>query len=255
MGLAQLNFMGNNKIDVAIMRIREFEPPDGYWLAFSGGKDSVVIYDLAVKSGVNFTGHYCRTGIDPPELVRFIKQNYPGVIWHKPEKSIWKQVEKRGFPLRGRRWCCGTLKDLHGRGNRLMTGIRWQESPARRRRRMFEVCRTYKDTSYLHPIVDWDTSEVWEYIHGQGLSYCSLYDEGFRRLGCVLCPFATAKQAAIEMARWPKLAAAWYRAGRRFYENIDRSDVNRWTTYEDVWRWWISRGRGVIRDACPALFI
>ena len=255
MGLAQLNFAGLNKIEVALMRIREFEPPDGYWLAFSGGKDSVVVYDLAVKSGANFTSHYCQTGIDPPELVQFIRQNYPDVAWCKPEKSIWKWIEEKGFPLRSTRWCCEKLKELHGRGDRLLTGVRWQESPARKRRRMFEVCRTYKNTSFPHPIIDWSESEVWEYIHRERLPYCSLYDEGFKRLGCVLCPLTSQRQAVIEMKRWPKLADAWYRAGRRYYESTARPNVKRWATYDDIWRWWISRSGGASKDACSARFI
>jgi phosphoadenosine phosphosulfate reductase len=41
-----------DKVKVSIARLIEFEPPEGYYLAFSGGKDSVVIYDLAVKAGV-----------------------------------------------------------------------------------------------------------------------------------------------------------------------------------------------------------
>jgi len=52
MGLAQLNFAGLDKVDVAISRLKEFEPSEGYFLAFSGGKDSVVVYDLALKAGV-----------------------------------------------------------------------------------------------------------------------------------------------------------------------------------------------------------
>ena len=34
----------------AIQRLKQHEPPDGYYLGFSGGKDSIVIYDIAVKA-------------------------------------------------------------------------------------------------------------------------------------------------------------------------------------------------------------
>ena len=60
MGLAQVTFEGKNKIEVAIERIKLFQPPNGYFLAFSGGKDSIVIEDLTRKSGVPFDTHYNR---------------------------------------------------------------------------------------------------------------------------------------------------------------------------------------------------
>ncbi|GAI66167.1 unnamed protein product, partial [marine sediment metagenome] len=69
MSIKQLNFEGRDKVEVAIMRLQEFEPPEGYYLAFSGGKDSVVIYDLAVKAGVEFDAHYCVSPIDPPPYI------------------------------------------------------------------------------------------------------------------------------------------------------------------------------------------
>ena len=58
----------------AIDRLQTFEPPEGYYLAFSGGKDSQTIYHLAQEAGVKFDAHYNVTGIDPPELVYFIRE-------------------------------------------------------------------------------------------------------------------------------------------------------------------------------------
>ena len=69
----QLNIYGKDKVQVAIDRLKLYEPPDGYYLAFSGGKDSVVIKALADMAGVKYDAHYNRTSVDPPELVQFIK--------------------------------------------------------------------------------------------------------------------------------------------------------------------------------------
>ena len=62
-----------DKVQIAIDRLRTFEPPDGYYLAFSGGKDSCVIKALADMAGVHYDAHYSLTTVDPPELVRFIR--------------------------------------------------------------------------------------------------------------------------------------------------------------------------------------
>lgn len=39
------------KIKKSIQRLKTFEPEDGYYLAFSGGKDSQCIYHLAKMGG------------------------------------------------------------------------------------------------------------------------------------------------------------------------------------------------------------
>lgn len=70
-----------DKVQTAIDRLKAFEPEDGYYLAFSGGKDSVCIKELAVMAGVKFDAHYSVTTVDPPELTRFILKHHPDVIW------------------------------------------------------------------------------------------------------------------------------------------------------------------------------
>jgi phosphoadenosine phosphosulfate reductase len=77
-----------DKVAIAIDRLRAFEPEEGYYLAFSGGKDSQCIYHLAVEAGVKFEAHYNVTGIDPPELVQFIRTNYIDVIRHMPKSHL-----------------------------------------------------------------------------------------------------------------------------------------------------------------------
>lgn len=66
-----------DKVQRAIDILRSFEPPEGYFLAFSGGKDSQCVYHLAKMAGVKFDAHYSVTSVDPPELCRFIKKITP----------------------------------------------------------------------------------------------------------------------------------------------------------------------------------
>ena len=89
-----------NKIAIAIDRLRHFEPKEGYYLCFSGGKDSQCVYHLAKEAGVKFDAHYNITGIDHPELVYFIRRNYPNVIQERYESSMFQLIEKKGLPSR-----------------------------------------------------------------------------------------------------------------------------------------------------------
>jgi hypothetical protein len=72
--------------DAAIALLREHEPPEGYYGCFSGGKDSVVIKELARIAGVRVDWNYNVTTADPPELTRFIKEHHPDVAWNRSKR-------------------------------------------------------------------------------------------------------------------------------------------------------------------------
>ena len=243
----QLDFDGNYKPEVAIERLRNFEPPEGYYLAFSGGKDSVAILSLAKQAGVKFDAHYSFTTMDPPELVQFVK-TFPE---DHPPATMWELLPLRGLPRRQARWCCKEMKERGGTGRIVITGIRQQESSRRRRRQMVETC--YQDSSkrYVNPIIDWYESDVWGYIEAEGLRYCTLYDEGFHRLGCVLCPMT--RDTARQIARWPKIAAAWRRASDRLYARGTKG-TKRFASADAMWEWWLDRDAKLPDEAQAMMF-
>ena len=61
---------------------------EGFYLAFSGGKDSQALYHVAKLAGVRFEAHYALTTLDPPEVVRFIRSHYPDVINDRPKLTF-----------------------------------------------------------------------------------------------------------------------------------------------------------------------
>lgn len=114
--------------------------PKGFFLAFSGGKDSQCLYHLAKLAGVKFEAHYARTGIDHPELVHFIMRNYPDVIWDRPPITFWELIiKKRMLPTRQFRYCCEVLKESRGGNSVTLTGVRRAESVKRSKRNTYEV--------------------------------------------------------------------------------------------------------------------
>ena len=226
-----------DKVAIAIDRIKAFEPREGYYVAFSGGKDSVVILDLVKRSGVKYDVHYNLTTVDPPELVRFIK-TFPEVEIHRPEKNMWELIVEKGFPpTRMIRYCCKRLKEHGGHDRIVVTGVRWQESARRSKRKMNEVCFNDSRKFFLHAIIDWTDKEVWAYIKENNIPYCSLYDEGFRRLGCILCPMNT--QRVDELKRWPKYGDAYKRAFARAIELHPYRKPGSAQTAEEMYQRWI----------------
>lgn len=265
----QLNMYGLDKVQVAIGRIQQIEPRGGSWyLAFSGGKDSCVIKALCDMAGVKYDAHYNVSTVDPPELVRFIKEQHPDVELQIPRYkdgspvTMWNLIPRKVMPpTRLVRYCCYYLKEHGGEGRDKITGVRWAESNRRRRQRggleiedrqtdrtkldpdnmdddMVRFCMQSKGF-ILNPIIDWTDEEVWEFIHRYNIPYCHLYDEGFKRLGCIGCPQAQPKEKERELALYPKFKQAYINAFERMIHNGKKE--YQWENGEEVYKWWVER--------------
>lgn len=255
---------GLNKVEVAIALLQAWEPTEGYYLAFSGGKDSVAIYDLAVKAGVKFDAHYCVSPIDPPQIYQFIKEHYPDVQWDFHARGWWKKVAQNGLPLRRARWCCRIIKESGGEGRIVIVGNRRAEGGIRRKQCFVEHSRKTRlvmsiDLSkyvresaltYIRPILNFDNYDIWQYIRENNLPYCSLYDEGFKRLGCVLCPYSNSSEIRRAEQYFPKIVDNWKRACDRIvaqtkargYLTAKGKPVKiKFQTGEELYQWWVKR--------------
>lgn len=194
-------------------------------VAFSGGKDSQTVYHLTEAAGVDFEAVYSATTIDPPEVVRFIRQRYPIVRFHVPEMSFWQLVEKtRMLPNRHMRYCCSVLKEATHQGRVTLTGVRREESAKRAKRQILDINKKPrqfdefersdkidvqcfgkgKEKITVNPILDWTETDVWEYLNNVvNVPHCELYDQGRRRVGCLFCPMKARKEIVDDMQRYP----------------------------------------------------
>lgn len=256
----------------AIDRVRlahELARGEKLYVAFSGGKDSIVMRDIVRRAadldGIPYNDyydlHYHITGIDPPELVYFMRDNFAELQWDKYDKSMWQLIEDKGPPTRLKRFCCAELKETKGGERMCCTGVRWSESIKRSKRaayetitsskadkilfndnddarRTFETC-IKKQKRVCNPIIDFTLANVWSYIHDRSLAYCCLYDEGFDRLGCIGCPMAD-KHRTMQFKRWPKFKNLYMRAFDRFLQKRKNKGLPTiWETAQDVFDWWM----------------
>ena len=262
-----INVVLQRKIDYSINLIQkaekmalEYDSVNGFYLAFSGGKDSQVIYHLAKDAGVKFKAHMNLTSVDPPEIIQFVKHKYPDVERIKPKMSIYDMaLKKHIMPTRRLRWCCAEFKETSGAGTVTIIGIRHAESSRRSKRNELETgdrkfsgnfdqfsehrekmvtCVSGKDKILLSPIIDWTESDVWEYLNNRKIQHCELYDKGFTRIGCICCPMSQNRQKICEIKRYPHVEKNWKKTIQKL---IDRGYLNR--NFQDAqmgFDWWIS---------------
>lgn len=243
------------KIESAIALIRSFSlmaknlDPRGFYVCFSGGKDSIVMEKLFEMSGVAYTLNYSNVTIDPPELVQFIKREYPQAIWHNPKKHILRHMvdNYQGLPTRIMRWCCSIYKEQGGNGLFKAVGVRAAESA--RRKGLWQPIRVIpgQRVPVMSPILYWTDADVWQFIRDNKMPYCSLYDEGYKRLGCIGCPMSGRKGRLRDFARWPRYEKMWKQAAQDWldkWRTIPRRDGKprsnaQYKTVEEYWAWWM----------------
>ena len=124
---------------------------------YSGGKDSDVMLELFLRSGVPFEIHNSHTTVDAPQTVYHIRQKFkelenkgikceierPPINKADPQKrrlTMWSLIVKKKFPpTRLKRYCCAVLKEGSCRNRMIATGVRWKESNARASRGQYEI--------------------------------------------------------------------------------------------------------------------
>lgn len=255
------------KIEYSIDLLRKCEPMalgmdpgNGFYLAFSGGKDSQALYHIAQMAGVKFRAHMNLTSVDPPEVIRFVKRNYPDVELLPPPMSIYDMaLKKKMLPTRRLRWCCAIYKEMSGAGKVTLIGIRHAESANRSKRKEVETgdrkfsgnfdqfsehrekmvtCVGGKDKILVSPIIHWTDRDVWEFLNSNGIEHCSLYDEGYKRIGCILCPMSNYRQKLRDIERFPHVRRKWIQTIQRL---IDAGYINHnFQSAEFGFEWWIS---------------
>lgn len=180
------------KVAQTLAWIRNYEAealridPRGYYVAFSGGKDSIVLERLFRLAGVKYEAWYNNTTIDPPELIQFIRKHYPEVQWNNPEKhliSMMSDSKSCGPPTRLMRWCCEVYKEQGGAGRFKAIGVRAPESPRRKATWSFLSSHNKDGSPILCPLIYWTDRDIWQFIRERHMPYCCLYDQGFKRLG------------------------------------------------------------------------
>jgi phosphoadenosine phosphosulfate reductase len=174
------------------------------YVSFSGGKDSLTTLDLtrsAIKKPIKV--FFANTGIEFPETVEFArnfcKNNNIELIEVKVNDAFWENLPSFGPPAKDFRWCCkvcklapinSVIEECTRTGKKCLTidGKRKYESFTRSRIAPKEENPFVPGQVSLFPIRNWRAIEIWLYIYYRKLDYNPLYDQGFERVGCWLCP-------------------------------------------------------------------
>ena len=238
------------------------DPENGFYNTFSGGKDSQVLYHLVKIAGVKSKTHMSLTSVDPPEVIRFVKTQYPDVELDKPRMSIYEMAKKKKMlPTRSFRWCCAEFKETSGAGKVTLIGIRREESARRAKRQEISTrikgkrseetfdqwseheekmvtCVGGKDKILVSPIIHWTERDVWEFLNSNCIPHCELYDQGYTRIGCICCPMSPLRQKRKEIERWPHVKRNWIKTIQWLKDNWYSSHAEE--SAETKFRWWIS---------------
>lgn len=250
-------------------------------VTYSGGKDSDVILQIAKNAKVPFEVLHNHTTEDAPETVYHIRNVFrelelEGIkctidkpVYKGKRTSMWNLIPQKLMPpTRLVRYCCAVLKEKGGTGRFIATGVRWDESAARKNnrgtmevihrdrekrlilqddndeaRRTFETCKL-KGKRVVNPIVEWKTDDVLQYIEDQKIAINPLYGCGFDRVGCVGCPLAGTEDRQFEFAMFPAFKKNYIRAFDRMLEARMKSGkhTENWENGIDVFHWWMEDG-------------
>ena len=202
-------------------------------------------------AGVEVDWVYNQTCIDPPELVYHLRDQHPDVRWRKAKTPFFKEVARQGLPTRRIRWCCRLYKERETDAAFMLFGLRKAEGSNRSSRiKVFQPWGEPYGRFALNPLAYWTDEDVWRFIGRENIQYCKLYDEGWKRLGCIGCPMGR-KQRIKQFERWPGYGKLWRRAAARYWETHQHTKTcAKYDTPEAFFDWWLSDKASTEDDDC-----
>ena len=194
---------------------------DIFYVAFSGGKDSVVTLDLVQRALPHnaFKVLFGDTKMEFPDTYKVVDQiraicseqsiDFLTAQSHFDPKESWKLF---GPPAQTIRWCCSVhktspqiilLRELLNKSNftgMAFIGVRASESLARSEYDYISLGEKHKGQYNCNPIIEWNSAELFLYIYANNLILNECYKKGNNRAGCLVCPNVSEKNAFFRMA-------------------------------------------------------
>lgn len=215
-------------------------------VSFSGGKDSLAVLNIAKKAVKKLEAFYVDTGLEFPETARFVEEaastmEVPIVV-ERAGHAFDENFPLFGPPAKDFRWCCKVCKlgpitrllSRYRRGVITIDGKRCYESFQRGGISASEKNPFVPGQISVYPIKDWRAIEVWLYIHMKNLPYNELYDKGFERIGCWLCPAALQAEYHRMRELHPELYDEWE---GRLYRWAEEAGLTPDYVRYGLWRW------------------
>lgn len=219
----------DDKINSAIRILRIAEQQAAKYnepveIAYSGGKDSDVLLQLAKESRINYKAYYKNTTIDPKGTKKHVIENNVTII--NPKESFFNLIQKKGLPSMFRRFCCSELKEYKIL-NVSAIGVRAAESTKRKKRyKTFEECRIYPNKEKVHqyyPLYNFTNKNIKDFIIDRNLTLAQCYynEAGeidfSRRLGCLGCPLKSDRGIA-DFKKNPSFLKAYLKSFKKYCE-------------------------------------
>ncbi|ABR54884.1 phosphoadenosine phosphosulfate reductase [Methanococcus vannielii SB] len=239
----RMNEMVENSINILEETIEKYKKK-GYVInvSFSGGKDSSVCTLLSKEVMPEMDVVFIDTGLEYPETIQYVKdfsKKYDIEIDTVDGDNFWDNLEKEGIPTKDNRWCNSACKLMPLKrylkkkyGNRkvlTIDGSRKYESFARANLDYERKSGFIDFQTNVFPILDWNSLDIWTYIYSNDILYNPMYDKGFERIGCYLCPSALNSEFLRVEELYPDHFERWVKYLKKYYP---KEEVLR-----GFWRW------------------